>query len=116
MLDSEMEAVQIPGYKQVDKMGTSRHRGGILAIASPTIACRKLEGIEKPSHPIDACSFILYPTESEDYQLRITGVYLPPSCEPQASQLECLVDQQYQTQDPRGGCISHLLIGDFNPN
>ena len=116
LLESETDAIKIKEYRIVDKMGTSKHRGGVLILADHTVDCRGLDNIQKPQFPIDACSFIAYPTGSEDYRIRITGVYIPPCAETAPRHLRSLVDPDHQTHNHMGERISNLLVGDFNPN
>ena len=69
-----------------------------------------------PPDPIDTCSVLLCPTNAEGYALQITGIYIPPSALATSEQLVSLTDPRCRAAAMEGGPLSHLLIGDFNPN
>ena len=116
LLDPEVDALAVPDYLILDKMGSSKHRGGVLILARATAPCRKFTQTTKPPETIDTCSIILYPTGIEDYAIQITGVYIPPSAQATGEQLSLLTQPGCQAFTRQGSAISHLLIGDFNPN
>ena len=116
LTEEEMNALVIPGYTIIDKSGNNVHKGGVMILVDANTKCKKLEVFQKPSEKIDACGAILYPTGDEGYQIRITGIYIPPSIEATAASLKNLVDEKYQISYSNGDMISHLIIGDFNPN
>ena len=116
MLDEEAAAFTVRDYETVGKAGTSRHRGGVLILAHHTVSFKKLEKIPKPPRPIDICSFLLYPTHTEEWGIRITGIYIPPSAEATPGKLTTITGRDYQSETPRGDTYSHLIIGDVNPN
>ena len=75
-----------------------------------------LDKIPKPPLPIDVCSFILYPSKDAGYGIRVTGIYLPPSAEATPAMLSTLTKANYQSCGLQGGSLSHLILGDLNPN
>ena len=85
-------------------------------MADATTGCKKLDEVNKPVDSADACAAALYPTEDEDYQVRLTGLYIPPSAAKTADGLDALANDASQTKDKEGKSLSHLMVGDFNPN
>ena len=73
MIDEEVGQLQIPGYSGAHKDGKSKHRGGVMLLASPEISYRKLEKIQAPPSAVDACSCAIHPARTEDFQLWATG-------------------------------------------
>ena len=87
-----------------------------MILVDQSISYARIPGVKKPPRSIDACTFLLYPSKQEDYVLRVTGIYLPPSAEVTPNQLETVTGHKYQTISAKGGEASHLIVGDFNPN
>ena len=116
LLDNEADALVIPGYRVMDKEGKSKHKGGVLILADENVACKKTENICRPWVSVDVCSILLYPTGEADYQIRITGVYIPPSAKMDIEGMALITKDEAQTKGADGQNISHLLVGDFNPN
>ena len=116
LLDEDAEALGFPVYTAARKMGRSRRKEGVLTLANNDISCRKLVGVPKSLPPIDACSCILYPTEEDTYQIRITGVYVPPSAEARSEMTEAPLERDYHIRGQGSGLASDFLAGDFNPN
>ena len=116
LLKPEVDALQIPGYRIIDDQGTSKHCGGVLIMAKVTTPCRKVTRTQRPPDPINTCSVLLSPTGLEEYSLQITGIYIPPSALAVGEQLITLTDPGCRETAKSGEPLSHLLIGDFNPN
>ena len=116
LLDSEAEALQVSGYEVIGKAGTSKHRGGVLIIAHTSLSIKKLDKAPKPPGPIDTCSFILYPKQQDKDGIRVTGIYLPPSAKAKPGHLATITKAKYQSTNSHGEILSHLVIGDLNPN
>ena len=112
----EMGALTFRGYTIEGKWGTNKQLGGVMIMVDEATKCRKLENISRPREPIDVCAILLLPTGNEDYQIRLTGIYIPPSAKATAVDLESLTAEEQQSTDGNGQPLSHLLVGDFNPN
>ena len=116
LLNKEVGKLVIPGYKVVDKAGSSRHKGGVMILVDGHTSVRKPKGLPKPEDAVDACTVLVYPASAEEFALRLTGLYLPPSAEVTQSMLEKVVGPAYQTFNRQGVPASHLIMGDLNPN
>ena len=116
LLDEEAAALLAPGFRIMDKKGCSKHMGGGLIMVDEHAACKKLSEFQRPRPPADVCSIILYPTGEEDYQIRASGVCIPPSAKMDTEGIKNLSGGAEQTRDRLGNIISRLLVGDFNPN
>ena len=89
---------------------------GVLNMADANTVCKKLKGAMKPVASVDAYAMILCLTGGEEFQLRLTCLFTPPSEEITAEGLAALTNEATQTWYKDGQCISHLTVGDFNPN
>ena len=116
LLPQEVDALVIPKYRILDKMGNNKHKGGVLIMAKIGTACTVFHRAEKPPSPIGTCSILLYPTGQEDYAIQITGVYIPPSALITGENLRTPTAPGSRAETKGGMPISHLLVGDFNPN
>ena len=116
LLPQEVDALTIPKYQILDKMGNSKHKGGVMIMAKIGVACTVFKRVKKPPSPIDTCSVLLYPTGREDYVIQITGVYIPPSALITGERLQTLTAPGCRAETEAGRPYSHLLLGDFNPN
>ena len=116
LLDSEAAELQIPGYQVLDRMGNSKHRGGVLILVDTNKSVRKLDEIQALGHQIDACSFLLCPTHEEDCAIQITGVYIPPSSHATPEMLRPLAEDRQCSVNGQDSLLSHLIVGDLNPN
>ena len=116
MLDDEMDALQIPGYELVHKYGVSKFMGGVMILAGPQVNCRKLTSPPLLPAPIDSCSCIVYPKRCEEQQMRLTGIYLPPSAEAIPSMLRTLTKSLDLSSEGGLRDLTHLIVGDLNPN
>ena len=116
LLDPEVDALQIPNYRIIDKKGSSKFLGGVLILVRTTTSCRKFTRPIQPVNSIDTCSMVLHPTGAEDYAIQITGIYIPPSAKIDGDNLNPLLHPDCRARTPEGEITSHLLIGDFNPN
>ena len=85
-------------------------------MANSSVSVRKMEDPFFPHNQIDACSLLLHPTHEENYAIQVTGVYIPPSAEATPDMLQLLVEDQHRMRNGQGDLLSHLLVGDFNPN
>ena len=112
----DVDALTIPKYQILDKTGNNKHKGGVLIMAKIGAACKVFHRAEKPPSPVDTCSVLLYPTGQEDYAIQITGVYVPPSALVTGESLRTLTAPGRRAETKGGMPISHLLVGDFNPN
>ena len=56
LLDWETEALTIPGYTIVNKMGKSRNRGGVLIMVDADTVFRKTADAPKLPSAVDACA------------------------------------------------------------
>ena len=97
-------------------MGKNENLGGVLITEEENTSCRKLEEVCSPHARIDACAASLFPTGEEEYQLRLTGAYIPPSAEIGEDYPRNLAADDCQTGNRDGKMVSHLIVGDFNPN
>ena len=116
LLNNEAAALNIEGYKVVAKWGTSKHKGGVLILVDDNTRCLEVRDVQRPKVNIDICSVLLYPAGEESYKIRVTEIYIPPSVEARAKDLEPLVDPGCQSADLEGTHLSHVYVGDFNPN
>ena len=116
LTEEEVNALVIPGYTIVDQSGKNKRQGGCMSMVGAYTKCKKLEEFQKLPGKIDACAAALYPTAEEGYQIRLTGVYIPPSIEAAAASLKNLVDEKCQTLYSHREMVSHLMVGDFYPN
>ena len=71
-----------------------------MMLASPRGSCRNLEKIKFAPSPTDARSRIAFPTHSEAYQLRVTGLYVPPSAEATPDVLDSFSSPPFQSGGP----------------
>ena len=111
-----MDTLQIPGYELVHKVGTSKQMGGVTVIATPKISCEKLENAPLPKSPKDAGSCLLYPTQTEKNQIRVTGLYVPPPAEATPDMLIVLAPSAGLSKEGGRHNLTHLVGGDLNPN
>ena len=116
LLNSEDHGLEIPGYTVLHREGISRHMGGVLILVDTNLACKKITDIQMPPKPIDVCSCIIYPLGREEYQIRVTAIYVPPSAKATPEMLATITGPEHQTQLGELGHASHLIVGDLNPN
>ena len=114
MLNHEVDAlIKIPHYSVLHREGRSRRKGGVFILAHEDVACRKLKTLIPLPRLIDGCSCMLYPTKDEQYPVRLTGLYVPPSAE---ATPELLMGVTQPCNEDRTGQISQLIVGDLNTN
>ena len=104
-------ALQIPGFRVLRKEGGARNQKGNLFFVRLGAPCVKLDNVEKASRPIDQCFCILRPTKREDYQLRITDIYvlLFAQAEPEIS--EQISGLAFHTRGRNAGLVSQPIAG-----
>ena len=114
--EEEMGAFQLPGYELIHKVGSNKQLGEVMIIATPHVSCKKLENVPPPKSPVDACSCLLYPAKTEEYSIRLTGLYVPPSAEATPDMLRALTDPADLTSEGGRRNVTHLIVWDLNPN
>ena len=117
--DREVDRLVIPGYKIKNRdCRPDAAQGGVIILVRTGIACIKLPKVRRPALPISACTILLYPTGEETHQIRITGVYFPPSTSQPTTQswVSPLTDEDNQSYLPDGSVVNHLIVGDVNQN
>ena len=87
-----------------------------MILATPQVSRKKLTTPPPLSSPIDACSCLVYPAHTENYQIRLTGIYLPPSAEATPNMLSALTAPIDLSPEGGQADLTHLIAGDLNPN
>ena len=90
--------------------------GGVTILAGPQVSCRRLTSPPLLPAPIDSCSCFVYPKHSEGHQIRLTGIYLPPSAEAIPSMLASLTTPLGLSSEGGQKDLTHPIAGDLNPN
>ena len=117
---AELGGFRIQGYHIMreycrDAPVGTRIGGGVLILVHANFSAERIGGREESLGPhIEHCSARFFPTEDPSTELRITGVYIPPS---QVNSLT--IDSLMRLVAPTmgvatGDVVPQLLGGDFN--
>ena len=90
--------------------------GGVLILVHRGIVAETIEGLQDMAPTVERCAIRLFPTEDPETEMRVSGIYIPPS---QTSSLtQQLLGEMGATTRGRatGEDVPHLLVGDLNTN